>query len=214
MIPPELVLVFEIVVLIFSVIIHEVAHGSVAYSMGDPTAKEQGRLTLNPISHIDLVGSIIVPLVLLIPALFGQPTILFGWAKPVPVNPRNFSDKRWGELKVALAGPATNLGLALFFGLLIRFLGMPVESSFTQLFGIIVVLNLSLGIFNLIPIPPLDGSHILFGLFPLHSQRIAMLLQQYGMFLLIILIFSGALTFLSSIIYGLSYLITGIPLGL
>src|SRR6266700_2105771 len=110
--------IFSLIVLLFSVIIHELAHGYVAYSLGDPTAKYQGRLTLNPISHLDLFGSILLPLLLFL----AQSPVLVGWAKPVPINPYNFTDQKWGTLKVALAGPLTNIALALVFGLCVRFI--------------------------------------------------------------------------------------------
>ena len=110
--------IFSLVVLLFSVIIHELAHGSVAYSLGDPTAKYAGRLTLNPLKHLDLFGSIILPLLLFIA---GSP-FLFGWAKPVPINPYNFTDKKYGEIKVSVAGPASNLSIAIVFGLILRFI--------------------------------------------------------------------------------------------
>src|SRR3990167_5431622 len=110
--------IFSLVVLLFSVIIHELAHGYVAYSLGDPTAKYAGRLTLNPIKHLDPFGSVILPLLLFI----SQSPVLVGWAKPVPINPYNFKEQKWGALKVSLAGPFSNIALAIFFGLLIRFI--------------------------------------------------------------------------------------------
>src|SRR3989338_2951574 len=108
-----IITIFSLIVLLFSVIIHELAHGYVAHSLGDPTAKYQGRLTLNPLPHLDPFGSVILPLLLFIS---GSP-VLIGWAKPVPINPYNFTDQKWGTLKVSLAGPATNITLAVFFGL-------------------------------------------------------------------------------------------------
>src|SRR5665213_467855 len=154
-------LIFSLVVLIFSAIIHEVAHGYMADHLGDPTARLMGRLTLNPIPHLDPMGSIILPLIL---KLTGSP-ILIGYAKPVPYNPHNLPGK-YGETLVAFAGPATNLGIALIFGLCIRFGAAAMTPTFLQAFGIIVYLNLLLGLFNLIPIPPLDGSKVLSGLLP------------------------------------------------
>ena len=113
---------FFLAILLFSVILHEIAHGYVALSLGDPTAKQAGRLTLNPIPHIDPMGSVVVPLLLL---AFQSP-FLFGWAKPVPVNPHNFSDKKYGSAKVSFAGPAANLAIAIFFGLLLRLFSAPI----------------------------------------------------------------------------------------
>jgi Zn-dependent protease len=182
-----LLTIFSLIVLLFSIVIHEVAHGSVAYSLGDPTAKYAGRLTLNPLKHLDAFGSVILPLVMLI-ATGGQGPIL-GWAKPVPINPYNFRDQKWGELKVALAGPATNLLIAVIFGLLIRFLSLP--ESLLVIFSFISIYNFLLAIFNLIPIPPLDGSHILFNLLPESLSNVKIFLQQYGLFFLLFLIFFG-----------------------
>src|SRR5687767_11391513 len=113
-----IIAIFQLVILLFSVIIHELAHGYVADSLGDPTARYQGRLTLNPLPHLDLFGSVILPLLLFV----SMSPVLVGWAKPVPINPYNFRDQKWGTLKVSLAGPLTNIGLALVFGILARFL--------------------------------------------------------------------------------------------
>lgn len=140
------------VVLILSIIIHEVAHGYAANSLGDPTARLAGRLTLNPLPHIDLMGSIVIPALL----MFTGSPIFFGWAKPVPYNPFNLRDQRWGEALVAVAGSATNLILAVVFGLIVRFgTGLPAEA--VSLAATIAFINLFLGAFNLIPFPPLDG---------------------------------------------------------
>ena len=118
-----LTIIFVLIILLFSIVIHEVAHGSVAYSLGDPTAKNAGRLTLNPIPHIDPIGSILLPGVLILMSVaLGGGGIIFGWAKPVPINPYNFRDQKYGEVKVALAGPGANLLIALVFGLVLRFL--------------------------------------------------------------------------------------------
>lgn len=194
--------IFSLIVLLFSVIIHELAHGYVAFSLGDPTAKYEGRLTLNPLKHLDPFGSVILPLLLLL-ATGGQGPI-FGWAKPVPINPYNFKDQKWGTLKVAIAGPATNFGIAIIFGLFIRFLNFPQIAPLIQLLGIVVFYNFLWGIFNLVPIPPLDGSWILFRLLPRGAEKVKMALQQYGMFILIFFIFFGGLTglgFLAQLLY-------------
>jgi len=177
--------IFSLIVLFFSIIIHEVAHGSMAYQLGDPTAKYAGRLSLNPIKHIDPFGTIILPLLLVI---MRSPFVI-GWAKPVPVNPYNFRDQKWGELKVAIAGPGANFLLVLIFGLSIRFLNLP--SSVFIVFSLIAFFNLLLGLFNLIPIPPLDGSHILFSILPEKYNNIRFFLQQNGLLLLILFIFFG-----------------------
>ncbi|HWH16213.1 MAG TPA: site-2 protease family protein [Candidatus Paceibacterota bacterium] len=160
---PELLLsIFSIVILIFSVIIHEVAHGYAANALGDQTAKRAGRLTLNPIPHIDLVGSIIVPATLVLL----QAGIMFGWAKPVPYNPYNLKNQRWGEAIVAGAGVATNLLIAVLFAFIARYAFGAGEVALGEIAAIVCLMNLFLGIFNLIPIPPLDGFGVLRGILP------------------------------------------------
>ena len=153
--------IFLIAILVVSVVIHEVSHGFAANWLGDPTAKLAGRLTLNPVSHIDPMGSIVLPAILV---LSGSP-FLFGWAKPVPYNPYNLHrGGKWGEAIVAGAGPAANILIALIFGLLVRLDVLPIEM--VSLVISIVFLNILLAVFNLIPIPPLDGSKILSQLLP------------------------------------------------
>ncbi len=201
--------IFSLIVLLFSVIIHELAHGSVAYSLGDPTAKYAGRLTLNPLKHLDLFGSVILPLLLLF-ATGGQGPI-FGWAKPVPINPYNFKDQKWGTLKVAISGPATNFGIAIFFGLLIRIVNLPQTLPFIELLGIITLYNFLWGIFNLIPIPPLDGSWILFRFLPQRFDKVKIFLQQYGLFILIFFLFFNGLTGLGALAQYFYQLVTGAP---
>ncbi len=156
-------LLLALIVLILSIILHEVAHGYAADSLGDPTARLAGRLTLNPIPHIDLMGSIILPALL----VFTQSPILFGWAKPVPYNPYNLRNKRWGEALVAVAGSATNILLAIIFGLIVRYgAGLGFDATALSLASTIAFVNLFLGLFNLIPIPPLDGFTTLRALLP------------------------------------------------
>lgn len=141
-------------VLIISVIAHEVAHGYAANSLGDPTARLAGRLTMNPVPHIDVIGSIIVPAFL----VFTHSSFLFGWAKPVPYNPYNLKPQRLGEFLVAIAGSATNIFLAIIFGLIVRFgqtLGL--DETAISIAAVIAFINLLLGLLNLIPFPPLDG---------------------------------------------------------
>ena len=203
--------IFTLIVLLFSVIIHELAHGYVAFSLGDPTAKYACRLTLNPLKHLDPFGSVILPLILLL-ATGGQGPI-FGWAKPVPINPYNFKDQKWGTLKVAISGPATNFAIAIIFGLFIRFLNFPgpegTPAPLIQLLGIVVLYNFFWGLFNLIPVPPLDGSWILFRFLPSSWEGIRLFLQQYGLFILIFFIFFGA-GFLFDGASFLYYLVTGL----
>lgn len=176
-----LLLVIQIAVVIFSIVIHEVAHGAMANLLGDPTARLEGRLTLNPLPHIDLLGSVIVPII----TSFGG--FMFGWAKPVPYNPRNLKNQQWGEALVAFAGPLSNLVIALFFGLVMRF-SFLWEFGSSALYGIlssIIITNIVLAIFNLVPIPPLDGSKILFGVLPYHVRhnQFFQFLEQYGLIL-------------------------------
>jgi Zn-dependent protease len=170
----DMTIVFLLIVIFMSVVIHEVAHGYAAAFLGDLTAKYQDRLTLNPLKHIDPMGTILVPI---ITSLAGFP---FGWAKPVPVNPYNFKNQKWGELIVAAAGPATNIILAVIFGLIIKLTpSLPV--SFVVLATYIVFINIGLAVFNLIPIPPLDGSKIFFAFLP---QKISQLRWQYEAYVL------------------------------
>jgi Zn-dependent protease len=152
-------LIFGLVILIVSVILHEVAHGYMANYLGDPTARLAGRLTLNPLPHIDMVGSILLPGLLI---LTGSP-FLIGYAKPVPYNPYNLKG-RFGETLVAAAGPGTNFLLAIIFALLIRFGGVAMTVEMATAFAAIVYINLLLGLFNSLPLPPLDGSKVLSGL--------------------------------------------------
>jgi len=200
-----LITIFTLVVLFFSIVIHEIAHGSVALHLGDSTAKEAGRLSLNPLKHIDPLGTILLPLLLLFLTQGRGPII--GWAKPVPVNPFNFRDQKWGTLKVSIAGPLTNFSLALLFGLIIRF--FPLSEPALILFSIIVIYNFAWGIFNLIPIPPFDGSHIVFTFLGDRFLKLKMFLSQYGLFILIFFIFFGGLKFVFSAAYLLFYLISG-----
>jgi Zn-dependent protease len=176
-----------VVVLLFSVIVHEVAHGYVALLNGDPTARMLGRITLNPIPHIDPVGSILLPVLLLL----SQSSFLIGWAKPVPVNPLNFRNYRWGEFAVSAAGPVSNLALAAIFSVVLR-LGLE-NPGLTQLAYYGVSINLILALFNLIPIPPLDGSHILALVLPRELARFFNYLQPVGFILILILLYTGIL---------------------
>jgi Zn-dependent protease len=151
---------FVIAIIMFSAVIHEVMHGVAADKLGDPTARYAGRLTLNPIPHLDAIGSVILPLFLAL----SQSPFLFGWAKPVPYNPYNlFRAPRWGEAIVAFAGPASNFAIALLIGIVIH---LGLFEAMNSVLLVIVVVNVMLGIFNLIPIPPLDGSKILPRLLP------------------------------------------------
>jgi len=200
--------IFLLAILLFSVVIHEVSHGLMADYLGDPTARYAGRLTLNPIKHLDPFGSVIVPLFLL---LLRSP-ILFGWAKPVPINPYNLRDQKYGSAKVALAGPAANLALALVFGLTLRFLPvLAANPGLSLMFSYIVFINILLAVFNLLPVPPLDGSHILFTFLPYSLQNIKIFLNQFGLFILLFIFFfffSGVINIVNLIFQ----LIVGVPL--
>jgi len=176
--------IFSLIVLLFSMLIHEIAHGSVALSLGDPTAKYEGRLTLNPLKHLDPIGSILLPIFLFLTV--GRSFI---WLKPVPINPDNFRDQKWGTLKVAMAGPGTNFLIALIFGLSIRFLN-PL-SSLSLFFSLITIYNFAWGIFNLLPFPPFDGSHIFFTILGERWGNVKIFLNQYSLFILIFILFIG-----------------------
>lgn len=183
--------IFQITILIFSVVVHEVSHGYAALALGDKTAEYSGRLTLNPLKHLDPFGSFFLPLFL---SLLHLPVI--GWARPVPYNPYNLSNQKWGPAFVGVAGPLANISLAVVFGLMIRFLPGLAGGitggfilNFTSIAGLIVLINLLLAFFNLVPIPPLDGSKVLFALLPYQWRGVQIFLEQYGFFLLLLFIF-------------------------
>jgi Zn-dependent protease len=199
-----LTFIFSLIILIFSVIIHEVSHGYAALFLGDRTAQDQGRLTLNPLKHIDPIGSIIFPALSILLGGF-----IFGWAKPVPFNPYNLRNRKWGEAIVAAAGPTSNFLLALAFGLALRFSAMLAASAAAGLVATIVLVNLMLGTFNLIPIPPLDGSRLLGVLLPQRFQKFRAILDRYGLIIVILLIFILA-PIASIVVSWLFTLITGI----
>lgn len=199
-----------LIVLILSIIAHEIAHGYAADSLGDPTARLAGRLTLNPIPHIDLMGSIVLPALL----LFTGSPMLFGWAKPVPYNPYNLKSKRWGEVLVAVAGSATNVLLALIFGCITRFgTSLGLDATALSLAALITFINLFLGLFNLIPFPPLDGFTALRAALPWHLssglQQFEQRMRAAGTFSLILFllvfsfIFAGPFFNLVASIFGL-----------
>jgi len=206
----EIILIFIILILLCSIVIHEVSHGLMADYLGDPTAKNEGRLTLNPIKHLDPIGSILVPLILII----SRVGIVFGWAKPVPINPFNLRDKVYGQAKVAIAGPLANILIALIFGTALRFLpflfSARIGTNLTIIFSYIVWINLILAIFNLLPIPPLDGSHILFTFLPKQFDGLKIFLIQYQLFILLFFIFF-CLHLIIPLVNWIFYLIVGIP---
>jgi len=198
-----LTIIVSIAVLIMSVVAHEVAHGAMADYLGDPTARLAGRLTLNPIPHLDPFGSVILPFLTVLIGGF-----IIGWAKPVPYNPYNVRGGVKGEALVAFAGPLTNILLALFFGLLIRFGGVWLPVTVIPVLGTIVFINLILALFNIVPIPPLDGSKILFSFLPYHMSEVRRILEQYSLFFIVFFIFV-LWRFLLPIVLWLFYIITG-----
>lgn len=192
-------LIFFFLIIIPSAIIHEYAHGAMADRLGDPTAKHAGRLSLNPLAHIDLYGTILMPLFLLL-ATGGS--FMFAYAKPVPYNPYNLKNKKWGPALVGISGPAANLITAVFFGSLYKFL--PV-GNFSDLIAIISFANIILLVFNLVPIPPLDGSKVLFALFPDSWNNVKIFLERYGIiiFLIFVFYFSWVITPVTSWLFRL-----------
>lgn len=199
-------IIFQIVILIFSVIIHEVSHGAMALAFGDKTAQYEGRLTLNPIKHIDWFGSIILPLLLYLSHI----GFMIGWAKPVPYNPYNLRNPKIAEPLVSFAGPLSNIIVAVIFGLIIRFVLVlnPSLINLVTVFSYVVIINISLAIFNLVPIPPLDGSKILFSMFP-NRFAFSEAWAKYGI-LIIILLLTFISSIISPIIFWLFKLITGL----
>ncbi len=208
-------IVFTLVVLIFSVILHEVAHGYMANWLGDPTARLAGRLTLNPLKHIDPIGSILLPGIL---AITHSP-MLIGYAKPVPYNPYNLKSK-YGETLVAGSGPATNILLAVIFAIAIRVFGAGLEQGIFEAFAVIVYINIVLALFNLIPIPPLDGSKVLSGILPEPLARgydgFRIAFERLGVLqgtLVLLLVFYYVLApFFSGFIQTIFTLLTGVTL--
>jgi Zn-dependent protease len=194
------------VVLLFSVIVHEVAHGYVALLNGDPTARLSGRITLNPLPHIDPIGTVLLPLILL---LTGS-RLLFGWAKPVPVNPSYFRDLRFGEITTSVAGPLSNLLLAVVFSFLLRLkLGGP-GLLLLAYYG--CTINIFLALFNLIPIPPLDGSHIVSAFLPYRLLQMYRYLESVGFIIILILFYTGIMGMILMPIYRLIAGFLQIPL--
>lgn len=226
-------LIIQLAILIFSIVIHEVSHGEVAYALGDDTAKNMGRLTLNPIKHIDPLGSIIIPLLTFI----SHAGIIIGWAKPVPYNPANLRNQKYGPTLVGLAGPATNLSIAVFFGIIARL--MPIAGTLKQQINaavagsvltlnytdvltlingsalnaffamalFITLINVFLAVFNLIPIPPLDGSKILYMILPPSMQGFMDMLERFGFILILLVILFGGSIFITALFHVYSFIV-------
>jgi Zn-dependent protease len=200
--------IFYILILLFSIVIHEVSHGFMAEYFGDDTARNEGRLTLNPIKHIDMFGSIILPAVLVL----SHAPFFFGWAKPVPYNPNNLRNLKWGTFFVAFAGVLSNIFIAIVFGIIIRIASnyaLPVGFYFIT--STVVLINLALAIFNMVPIPPLDGSKILFSLLPSRFYNFMIAWEQYSLIILLIFIVYFA-DYLYPILVFLFHLITGLAI--
>jgi Zn-dependent protease len=186
--------------LIFAIVLHEVAHGWIANKLGDHTARDMGRLTLNPIPHIDLFGTIIMPILCI---LAHSP--IFGYAKPVPINPYNFKDPKKGMAISSIAGPGINIIMAISFSLLLRVImpavegSLPMQSSklfvmpLALMFGYGVIINVALAILNLIPIPPLDGSRIVYWILPDKYDTAYYKLERYGLIILVLLLYTNIL---------------------
>lgn len=175
--------------IVIALTVHEFSHAAMAFYLGDPTAKNEGRLTLNPLAHLDLWGTILI-------FLAG-----FGWGKPVPFNPYNLKNQKWGPVYVALAGPGSNLGMVILFSLILKFVypafGLGPENALFQFLYFLILINGILMVFNLLPIPPLDGSKLLFALLPQSLDNLKIFLQRYGFFMLIGLVMFGGFFFSS-----------------
>ena len=201
-------IIVGVVPIVIAITFHEVAHGYVAYRLGDPTAKMMGRLTLDPLKHVDPVGTVLVPLVLY--AVGGIP---FGWAKPVPIGVRNFKNPRRDMGLTAIAGPVTNLALAVVSAILLRFVLLPMGQfipegvfvGFMKLLYTSAYINIILAAFNLIPVPPLDGSRVLAALVPRHIANRIDELERYGMIIIMILIFTGMFRYILGPLFSILF---------
>jgi Zn-dependent protease len=227
-----MILFLSVIILIFSAIVHEYAHGWMANRLGDDTALRAGRLTFNPLKHLDPIGSVLLPLLLII----SKANFFFAWAKPVPYNPYNLRDHRYGDLKVALAGPGINIILAIIFGLIARFIPLANDLKISLLTGffqgegsaitaithssflgslvliamVICFINFALAVFNLLPIPPLDGSKIVYTFLSDRGRETFYKIEKYGFIILFALVMIGAFDFMQYIIFSLFSVVTGV----
>ena len=200
---------FFFIVFIFSAVIHEVSHGYAAKALGDDTAEKAGRLTLNPLVHLDPFGSVVLPFVFyLISKLSGGAGLIFGWAKPVPYNPYNLKDPKKGGLLIALAGPLSNIFVAFSLSVFLRLGVFGPGSILANFFAVIILINLMLAVFNLMPIPPLDGSKILFGLLPQRFFYIEEFLERNSM-IFFLMFFLWGLPLVSFVVFRLFNVFTG-----
>lgn len=207
-----LTVVFFVVSLVPAIVLHEVSHGVVADRMGDHTARFAGRLTLNPIKHVDPFGTVVLPGLLLLPYLFGRGTNpVFGYAKPMPVNPANLRDPDRQTMWIALAGPGTNLALAVVGALIYRLLGGG--SGYVGLFfTIFLFVNILLAVFNVMPIPPLDGSKVLARFLPPRARHVYQAMEPYGALFMLVIFFlfpSAIFAIVDPIVDGLFDLLVG-----
>lgn len=189
-------IIFAVLALLLCVIPHEIAHGLVALWLGDPTAKRAGRLSLNPLRHLDPIGSVLLPLgLILIRRFTGVPLVVFGWAKPVPINPYYFRDPWQGMVWVGLAGPTTNVLLAAITAGLARglFLAGVRNGTLFMFLAFLTVISLLIAFFNLIPLPPLDGSRILTYFLPIRWRLQLVRLEQFGIIIVVVLMLLGLL---------------------
>ncbi|MGO9614055.1 MAG: site-2 protease family protein [Dissulfurispiraceae bacterium] len=193
-------ILISVIPILIAIILHEVAHGFVAYKLGDPTAKVMGRLTLNPISHIDPIGTILMPLLLYV---FTNGQFVFGYAKPVPINPYNFRNPKRDMAIASIGGPATNIALAVVSTLLLKYVLIPLSiiappAAVAKIFEPLammlkasIVINVILATFNMIPIPPLDGGRVLMGLLPTKQASALGRLEPFGLLIVILFVATG-----------------------
>ncbi len=204
-----LAVVFQIIVLVLSAVVHEVSHGLMAEKLGDPTARNAGRLTLNPLKHLDPYGSFLLPVLLI---LSGSPVVL-GWAKPVPFDPRNLKNPAKGAALIALAGPLSNIALAVLMAVFYRVAsalsGGDTTAPLFVLIEIAIYINIALAIFNLVPIPPLDGSKLLYPVFPNIRPEVMGFLERYGILLVLAFLLFGGDMILGPLIHGTFLFLVG-----